>query len=92
VILIIDALTGRLTSTIADKSNLPVVCATAACGLKVLNKYYSAMDDSIMYWVAMGKPSRRRVALDYFRCQKWKPLWLCTTKDLVREQWAKHYR
>ncbi len=53
VIPIIDLLTTNLTDTIANEDIEPVVRTAAARGLAVLNKYYSATDDSIMYRVAM---------------------------------------
>lgn len=54
VIPITDVLTAKLSGTIANPNVLPVVRTAAARGLKVLNKYYSATDESIMYCVAMS--------------------------------------
>ena len=53
VIPLIDNLTNKLTAS-AESSNLHVaVRAGALAGYKVLNKYYSKTDDSIVYRLAI---------------------------------------
>lgn len=55
---IIDVLTAHLTNTVVDKHKKGIVRPiriAAARGLAVLNKYYSATDESVMYRIAMSK-------------------------------------
>lgn len=53
VIPLIDNLTNKLT-TAAESSNLHIaVRAGAVAGYKILNKYYSRTDDSIVYRLAI---------------------------------------
>lgn len=52
---VIDTLTGTLEDTIESKETADMVRVAAARGLKVLNKYYSKTDESVMHRVAMSK-------------------------------------
>lgn len=54
VILLIDLCTMLLEQAIADVVNHQVVRVAAVCGLQMVNKYYSRMDDSVMYHIAMS--------------------------------------
>lgn len=54
VIPVIDILTQRLETVIADDSQPAIICASAAKARSVLNKYYSKTDDSQMYRMAMS--------------------------------------
>jgi hypothetical protein len=64
---------------------------------KVMNKYYSATDDSKVYRVAMGMfcPDtplfltthtvlHPNIKLEYFRSRRWEREWIDTAKSLVR--------
>ena len=56
VIPLIDILTSCLTKAISDENNIvQPVRAAASRGYKLINKYYSLTDESIMYRLAMGK-------------------------------------
>ena len=54
VIPYIDLLTTHLEKAVADWSLMKPVRSSAARGLRMLNKYYSRTDDSIMYRIAMS--------------------------------------
>jgi hypothetical protein len=54
VIPVIDLLTNHLEDISGDAKYLPSICAGAAKGLAVLNKYYSKTDESVMYRCAMS--------------------------------------
>ena len=54
VIPYIDLLTAHLEQAIADYTLMKPVRSSAARGLRMLNKYYSRTDDSIMYRIAMS--------------------------------------
>ena len=54
VIPVIDLLMDCLEDVSSDMKYLPSVCAGAAKGLAVLNKYYSKTDESVMYRCAMS--------------------------------------
>lgn len=55
VISLIDALTTHLKNAITDATLLKPVHIAAARGLRMLHKYYSKTDESIMYRIAMSK-------------------------------------
>lgn len=55
VIPIIDILTAKLVDTISDFKLPTQIRFAAALGYEVINKYYSATDESIMYRCAMGE-------------------------------------
>lgn len=54
VIPLIDILITQLEDCIASLTLHLVVCVAGACGLHVLNKYYSRTDDLIMYCITMS--------------------------------------
>ena len=55
VIPLIDNLTAKLQRAAGDTSLNITIRAAALAGIKVLNKYYSKTDDTIIYRVAMSK-------------------------------------
>ncbi|GJF00030.1 hypothetical protein PsYK624_163070 [Phanerochaete sordida] len=90
VIPVIDIITGRLLEAM-EKPSLPAqVRYGAALGYRLLNKYYSVTDESVMYRCAIMLHPKHK--LDYFRQQKWKADWITTAVDLLRTQWEDHYK
>lgn len=83
-----------------------LVRAAAARGRKMLDKYYSKTDDSIMYRLAMSKlvlsPGSSffslhlvlhpRYKTKYFEIERWEREWIQTAKDLLSEQWDNVYK
>ena len=53
---VIDIVTTALEDTRDDITKLAVVRIAAKRGLRVLNKYYSKTDESIMHCCAISKP------------------------------------
>ncbi|THH18736.1 hypothetical protein EUX98_g8907 [Antrodiella citrinella] len=90
VIPVIDILTENLQQTIDDRSLPKMVRRAAKRGLTVLNKYYSATDQSVMYRIAMLLHPRYKA--EYFRRQQWEPAWIATALELLREQWTTYYK
>ncbi|KAJ3549237.1 hypothetical protein NM688_g5201 [Phlebia brevispora] len=66
------------------------VRSAAARGHCMLNKYYSKMNDSIMYHCAMMLHLSYK--LEYFRQHEWLPEWIRTAEDILRDQWAIYYK
>ncbi|GJF01012.1 hypothetical protein PsYK624_173170 [Phanerochaete sordida] len=90
VIPVIDIITGRLLEAM-EKPSLPAqVRYRAALGYRLLNKYYSVTDESVMYRCAIMLHPKHK--LDYCRQQKWKADWITTAVDLLRTQWEDHYK
>ena len=52
---LINTLTRMLETASDNKALFPAVCAAAAKGIAILNKYYAKTDESIMYRCAMSK-------------------------------------
>ncbi|THH15827.1 hypothetical protein EUX98_g9402 [Antrodiella citrinella] len=90
VIPIIDKLTAELENVIANNNLVQAVRLAATRGIKVLNKYYSATDESIMYRLAILLHPRYKMA--YFKKQKWPQDWIDTATDLLRQQWVTYYK
>ncbi|KAF8590423.1 hypothetical protein K439DRAFT_1329588 [Ramaria rubella] len=87
VIPIMDVLTATLNKYTGDKMLFPTVCSAATQGHEIINKYYSLMDDSIIYRIAMVlHPSYKTI---YFQCQKWPDSWVDTAVSLVCKEWGK---
>jgi hypothetical protein len=55
VLPLIDNLTDKLQAASEDSNLSIAVRAGALAGIKVLNKYYSKTDDSVIYRVSMGE-------------------------------------
>ncbi|KAK7685245.1 hypothetical protein QCA50_011608 [Cerrena zonata] len=87
VIPLIDLCMTLLEDAIADSSNHQSVHVAAVCGLRVLNKYYSKTDDSVMYRIAMVLHPRYK--LEYFCCQRWEASWIETAEEIAKKR--KHY-
>ncbi|KAF8581381.1 hypothetical protein K439DRAFT_1354097 [Ramaria rubella] len=90
VIPIIDVLTATLDQYSSNKALFPAVCAAAAKGHEILNKYYSLTNDLIIYQVAMILHSWYKTL--YFQRQKWPDSRIDTTITLVHEQWECNYK
>lgn len=101
VISVIDKLTAFLDKIASDVS-LPLgVRAAALNGLKILNKYYSKTDESIMYRAAMSElllslaldasdfitVLHPKKKLTYFRDNGWLPDWIESACAVVVELW-----
>ncbi|KAJ6602265.1 hypothetical protein B0H10DRAFT_1716380, partial [Mycena sp. CBHHK59/15] len=56
---------------------------------KVMNKYYSATDESKVYRVAMVL--HPNIKLEYFRSRRWETKWVDTAKSLVRAKYDSNY-
>ena len=75
VIPYIDVLTELVEKFKADLTVSPVVCAAAARGRIILDRYYSRTDDIAIYRIAMCKSAINRASLrtqyfanNFFQC------------------------
>ncbi|KAI0310522.1 hypothetical protein OF83DRAFT_1178464 [Amylostereum chailletii] len=84
VIPAIDSLTSRLEDTASDRTLNIVVCAAALSGAKVLNKYYSKIDESIMPRMAMMLHPKYKFS--YFVQKDWPQEWIDEAKTIMRLQ------
>jgi len=70
VIPLIDTLMQTLETAIDNMALFPAVCAAAAKGIAILNKYYAKTDESIMYRCTMSRfivlVSSSMMLLNYF--------------------------
>ncbi|KAJ7220084.1 ribonuclease H-like domain-containing protein [Mycena pura] len=94
VIPIIDKLNEHLEAAKKpppkQRTMFDVVRMAAVAGLGILDKYYTKMDESIMYRIAMLlHPS---YGLTYFDKMGWPKEWKDVALDLPRTQWIKNYR
>ncbi|GJE85026.1 hAT transposon family protein [Phanerochaete sordida] len=90
VIPVIDIITGKLLEAMTNDELPAQVRYGAALGYRLLNKYYSATDESIMYRCAMLLHPKYKV--DYFRNQKWKADWITAAIEILRSEWEDHYK
>ncbi|GJE97034.1 hypothetical protein PsYK624_132440, partial [Phanerochaete sordida] len=92
VIPVIDIISGWLIESMAnaDGALSTQVRYGAVLGWKLLNKYYSATDESIMYRCIMMLHPKHK--LEYFREQKWKTTWITAAEELLRQEWELHYK
>ena len=106
VIPLIDNLTANLEQVSHNEARHIAVRAGALAGGKVLNKYYSKTDDSVIYRLAMCKAflslvgssqltlhlvMHPRYKLDYFKRNQWPEDWIDTVRRMAREHYTKHY-
>ncbi|KAJ6624474.1 hypothetical protein B0H10DRAFT_1671510, partial [Mycena sp. CBHHK59/15] len=56
---------------------------------KVMNKYYSATDESKVYRVVMIL--HPNIKLEYFSSRRWEREWIDTAKSLVRAEYDSNY-
>ncbi|KAF8584117.1 hypothetical protein K439DRAFT_1298393, partial [Ramaria rubella] len=75
VIPIMNVLTATLNKYASNKMLFPAVRSAATRGHEI-NKYYSLMDDSIVYQIAMVLHPRYKTI--YFQRQKWPDSWVDT--------------
>jgi hypothetical protein len=108
VIPVIDILTRHLEDTSSNSKYLPTICAGAAKGLVVLNKYYSKTNESIMYRCAMSIfcycfrfcmssnlnfiVLHPMYKLTYLRSKKWPEKWVDAARLVLQEQWTTYYK
>ncbi|KAF8576549.1 hypothetical protein K439DRAFT_1366877 [Ramaria rubella] len=91
VIPIIDVLTAVLDKYASNQTLFPAVHSAAAKGHKILNKYYSLTDESIVYRIAMiliflsQSSNHPHYKTLYFQQQKWPDSWVDTVIKLVQE-------
>ncbi|OAV86036.1 hypothetical protein PTTG_06671, partial [Puccinia triticina 1-1 BBBD Race 1] len=89
-VICIDQITKHLSTVISEK-NYPAALRNACrLGLKVTNKYYSLMDTSPLYRIAiLLHPSFRE---EYFRLANWEPEWILEAIRLARDMWISFYK
>ncbi|KZS97031.1 hypothetical protein SISNIDRAFT_395007, partial [Sistotremastrum niveocremeum HHB9708] len=91
VIPVIDHITAVLTKAYKDESgNTSLIIRHGALnGIKILNKYYSKSDDSVMYRVAMILHPKFKTA--YFVAKEWDDEWIERALEIVKEIWRRDY-
>ena len=108
VIPLIDNVTTRLQKASRNAALNITIRAAALAGIKVLNKYYSRTDDTIIYCIAMSKllhyewfvctnllcylVMHPKYKLVYFHQQNWELEWITTARGLALDFYNKHYR
>ena len=105
VIPLIDNLTTKLEQWSKDESLHIAVRAGTLAGVRVLNKYYSKTDDSIIYRLAMRASHysclvqsnlvlvmHPRYKLDYFKQQRWESEWIDVVRKIARDHYNKFYK
>ncbi|KAF8171027.1 hypothetical protein K438DRAFT_2059511 [Mycena galopus ATCC 62051] len=115
VIPTMDKIDDIITSTVVSSApaagapNKRIIHSSIKSALKlakkVMNKYYSATDESKVYRVAMGTSRPRyntvsntthtvlhpNIKLEYFRSRRWEREWIDTAKSLVRVEYDSNY-
>lgn len=107
VIPAIDTIDGVLTDATIDFNYSPAIQATAALGLKTLNRYYAKTDQSNVYRLAMSSdllfiPAKHytdysspvlhpRRKLAYFKKAKWLEIWIEEAKALAFDTYNETY-
>ncbi|EAU89851.2 hypothetical protein CC1G_07003 [Coprinopsis cinerea okayama7 len=90
VIPFIDSLTSMFDEFIDNTERHPAVRHAALRGLKMLNKYYSKTDKSIVYRIAMILHPGYKT--NYFMTAKWEPEWIVAAKAIARDEWVTYYK
>ncbi|PIL25427.1 hypothetical protein GSI_13317 [Ganoderma sinense ZZ0214-1] len=90
VIPFMDTLTDHLDKFRNNDDIPPVVRAAAYRGRKILDKYYTFTDNSIIFHIAMILHPRYK--LTYFHKQNWLPEWIDRARELVRTEWRTNYK
>lgn len=68
----------------------PAMLNACQLGLQTVNKYYSLMDESILYCLAiLLHPSMRKA---YFVMENWEEEWIDTAVYLLENLWQRHYQ
>ncbi|KAI6010338.1 hypothetical protein EDC04DRAFT_2905925 [Pisolithus marmoratus] len=87
-----DHIDQELTKHSCNRKYLPSICAGTSLAKGTLNHYYSHMDKSEVYHIAMGNPSpKTQVILQYFKADHWEQEWIKTAEDLVRDVFVTSY-
>ncbi|KAJ3519443.1 hypothetical protein NMY22_g13198 [Coprinellus aureogranulatus] len=90
VIPIMDTLTAVFDEVIDDTSLHPVVRHAALRGARMLNKYYSKTDDSIVYRIAMILHPHYK--MDYFTKAGWEAAWIAEARRIITHEWTTRYK
>ena len=67
----------------------PAIHVAVSLARQTLNRYYSLMDSSNVYRIAMVLHSRHKLA--YFKKAHWEPQWIQTAESLVRDEFEHSY-
>ncbi|KAJ7351202.1 hypothetical protein DFH08DRAFT_694367 [Mycena albidolilacea] len=94
VITTMDKIDNLLTTTIVSSSTRRPIHSSVRKALNLakttLNKYYSRMDTSNVYRIAMVlHPSLK---LEYFRLRKWDQNWIDTAEQIVQDEFHLSYK
>lgn len=90
VIPIMDTLTRHLDDVYDRESTSPLIRLAVAMGRRILDKYYSKTDASIMYRAAMILNPFYK--LSYFQKLAWPQEWVQEAIDIVTDYWVDHYK
>lgn len=67
----------------------PAIRVTVSLARQTLNQYYSLMNSSNVYRIAMVLHPRHKLA--YFKKAHWEPQWIQTAESLVRNEFERSY-
>ncbi|KAF8546542.1 hypothetical protein OG21DRAFT_1365673, partial [Imleria badia] len=84
VIPAMDIIEKKLTTFARNRQYHPAIRAAVSLGKKTLNWYYSLMDSSEVYHIAMVLHPCHKLA--YFKNANWELEWIDTAEALVREE------
>ncbi|PBK66621.1 hypothetical protein ARMSODRAFT_854438, partial [Armillaria solidipes] len=90
VIPLFDSLINKFEDFISNEDLFPGVRAAAICGQTIICKYYSKMDDLIMYRMAMMMHPAYK--MEYFQEKEWEPEWIDKCYNIVWSVWKQHYK
>ncbi|GJF00144.1 hypothetical protein PsYK624_164230 [Phanerochaete sordida] len=90
VIPVIDIIMGKLFEAMINIELFAQICYGTALGYRLLNKYYSIIDNSILYRCAMILHPKYK--LDYFRNQKWKVNWIAAAVKILHDECENYYK
>ncbi|KAJ3511644.1 hypothetical protein NMY22_g15587 [Coprinellus aureogranulatus] len=90
VIPIMDTLTAVFNEVIDDTSLHLAVRHAALCGARMLNKYYSKTDDSIVYRIAMILHPHYK--MEYFTKAGWEAAWIAEACRIITHEWTTRYK
>ena len=102
----IDVITSTLDEFMDDGTKHPAVWHAALRGLLMLNKYYTLTDESIVFRIAMSKPSflfqymilmsvqvlHPTKKTTYFTKAGWPTSWIDEAKLIITKEWIDNYK
>ncbi|KAA1097863.1 hypothetical protein PGT21_050178 [Puccinia graminis f. sp. tritici] len=90
IVIFINQITEHLSTAISGTKYPPALRNACQVGLKLTNKYYSLMDMSPLYRIAIVlHPS---FCNEYFKLANWEPKWISEAIRLTREMWVSVYK